>query len=916
MSSILPSLDSSILLNYLSTKSSLAANTQTAARTARKSATANDAPPWEDFSKKKQQAQDAQILTTTSFVDLSSVPKHASTSDEKKEQDNQKLFALYKAVNTLSNLAAMSRRDGVTAGQKAGFNSRFQSGMDELQSFLSNQTFNNFTLQAAKPSSSVTAGISLPLLQTDYTGATIATGDAVSASLANVSASDKFTIAVTKGGTTNNVEIDLSQVSGALTADNIVSTINQQLSAQGYNTRFHRVLTGGSIDDAKTARYGITIQTAAGEKISLSSSAATPSLYVAGSNGSPNASQATDKSKQIAADQQGRLVKLDALTSDPKGVFSATFTPTTGNTTADATVVDAQGNVYVLGTSTGDFGNLLNQAQKDVTLAKYDSAGHLVWQQMLGSSNSASGFGLALDPTGGVVVTGSTTSKLSTAAVNEGKDDSFVAKYDAEGNQSWVKQIATLARNEALAVSVDASGNVTIGGDVTGVIGSGQSNSGDADAYLAKFDSKGKLLAEKQLGTAGADKVAATAYDENGNLFVASVQNGHAVIAKYAGGDITAMPAWQSDLGDLGANGALSGLVVKNGQVTLSGSTRNASLDAGGTASIVNASSGNMDAFVFRLADNGSSSAANYVSYIGSAGTDTAGSVAVANDGTVYLSGTTTGTLAGQTRTVAGTNNLFVSALANDGSISWTRQYGGASGQSTGKAVALDVQGSSVLDALGLPRGDIGVQQSVDLTNQTTLREGDGFSVKLAGTGGRTVRITISKGETLQSLATKINTALLFKGKATVTYGHGGKTLKLEVNEGVTATLIPGADGFDALARLGIAAGTLIKPAAAKDAKSSADTSATDSGTHVFGLGLSSKLDISSAGGASSARAQLIGVLTAVRDAYRTANTAPATEAKGNTSGTAPSYLSSQLANYSLALQTGLLGDSSTLGSA
>ena len=36
------------------------------------------------------------------------------------------------------------------------------------------------------------------------------------------------------------------------------------------------------------------------------------------------------------------------------------------------------------------------------------------------------------------------------------------------------------------------------------------------------------------------------------------------------------------------------------------------------------------------------------------------------------------------------------------------------------------------------------------------------------------------------------NAAMIFKAKATVAYGHGGKTLKLEVNPGVVLfTLMP-----------------------------------------------------------------------------------------------------------------------------
>ena len=45
--------------------------------------------------------------------------------------------------------------------------------------------------------------------------------------------------------------------------------------------------------------------------------------------------------------------------------------------------------------------------------------------------------------------------------------------------------------------------------------------------------------------------------------------------------------------------------------------------------------------------------------------------------------------------------------------------------RSTGQGVAIDAQGSSVLDALGLPRGTISFNQTVDLTAATTLRAGD-----------------------------------------------------------------------------------------------------------------------------------------------------------------------------------------------
>jgi hypothetical protein len=134
-----------------------------------------------------------------------------------------------------------------------------------------------------------------------------------------------------------------------------------------------------------------------------------------------------------------------------------------------------------------------------------------------------------------VVVTGSSTAALTTTSIANGNNDAFVARYDANGNQTWIKQIQTLANNQSNAVSVDASGNVYIGGSVSGgVIGAGQVSQGKGDAFLAKYDSKGKLLAETQFGTSSSDSVAATATAADGSLYVASTQNGHAILSKYA----------------------------------------------------------------------------------------------------------------------------------------------------------------------------------------------------------------------------------------------------------------------------------------------------------------------------------------------------------------------------------------------
>lgn len=900
-------LDTSVLLGFYQAQrnaspSALAAGNARVAQmqAMQKQSKSTAEPPWNTVTKTDAK-QDAKVLGTTNYLDTSKVPlSGGATKDSKLEQDNQKLFALYTAVNTLAYIAKMAQRTTATSGQLAGLNTRFQAGMEQIQKYLASTEFNNFNLQSTKPSDSVTSTAGVAFSDFTYQTKKFVTNSRINDPLPGLSASDSFTIAVKKGGVTTNVDIDLSQVSGPLNLTNIVTYVNEQLAAGGFSTRFQKTVQGETLTSSANATYGLKITPGGTEQISLSASAS-PSLYLVGNSGNATETNtsintATTSINTVAPDQTGRLTKLSGLDGTPTATFSVNQAATSGTTTAKGSVVDASGNIYVIGNATGDFANQINQGSQDSYLTKYDSAGRVVWQKLLGSAGSANGYGIALDPSGGVVVTGASTAQLMTTSISNGNNGAFVARYTAGGEQSWIRQIQTLATNQSNSVSVDASGNIYIGGSVSGgVIGAGEVAQGKGDAFLAKFDSKGKLLSDTQFGTSGNDSVAAITTGTDGSLYVASVQDGRAIVSKYANGDINAAPLWSQNLGDLAPGGGIGGLTVVNGKVYVSGTTSNANLTGGG-ATIAAAASGGMDAFVFSLTDNGASATPDKISYIGTATTDTAGAVTVAGDGTIYVTGSTTGTFDGAQRNIQNVTNAFATALNADGTVKWTRQFGGSGGVSSGAGIAIDTQGSSVLDALGLPRGAINLNQSVELTTQTTLRPGDSFQIRIEGKAARTATIVIDKGETFDSLATKINAQLGGIGKAKTNYTGGASNLKIAVNPGNTVTLLSGPKDFDALGRLGIAEGVLTAPS--KDGK----VATVDSGiTPTYGLGFTGTLDISSRTGANMARSQLLGVLSALQSTYQTVNKPEALPTIGNTSGKASAYDTALLAQYNLA---------------
>ncbi len=479
-------------------------------------------------------------------------------------------------------------------------------------------------------------------------------------------------------------------------------------------------------------------------------------------------------------------------------------------------------------------------------------------------------------------------------SVADGNNDSFVASYDSSGNQTWIQQIQTLATNQANSVSVDASGNIYIGGAVSGgVIGAGQTAQGGGDAYLAKFDANGNLLAENQFGTSGADQVSATATGSDGSLYVASVQNGDAVVAKYASGDITSAPVWTQDLGALSIGGAIGGLTVSGSQVYVSGTTSNANLTAGGQASIAAASTGGTDAFVFNLTDNGSTATANHVSYVGTAASDQGGAMTVGPDGTVYLAGTTTGTFAGQQRSVQNVTNAFAAALNANGSVAldpaiWRRfrpVHRRRPWRWTPTAPVCWMRWACrAAPSISTSRWTSAARPRCAPATVSRSRSTAWLP--------RTTTITIDPGETLDSLTTKINAQLGSVGKAAVNYTGSAEGLKITVNAGQTIR-----PDFRSRAISMPCRGWASPPACSARRPPAAPAPPAPPPAHhmsgtkalpTYGLGLTggiagASMDISTKTGADLARSQLLSVLSNIQNTYQKSNTPPAAATVGNT---------------------------------
>ena len=98
---------------------------------------------------------------------------------------------------------------------------------------------------------------------------------------------------------------------------------------------------------------------------------------------------------------------------------------------------------------------------------------------------------------------------------------------------------------------------------------------------------------------------------------------------------------YNNDLGDLGPDGTVTGMVrTSAGRLYVAGSTSNAALDA----IVTTAHHGDLDGYVLSLQDNGASASAQFVSYTGTLFEDHINGIALdaANGNDVYVTGAIT----------------------------------------------------------------------------------------------------------------------------------------------------------------------------------------------------------------------------------------------------------------------------------
>jgi hypothetical protein len=759
-----------------------------------------------------------------------------------RDENDRALFTIHNGIRKLQALADAAAKDGVSASERTKIQDRIAKGIVELNAHVGTTKLDGALLMAGKRFTSMTSDIA-GRSSSQYDTKVLMTG-ASGAIPPSLEGDRRFDITVTKNGTPITLSIDLAGMGTTdRTVANVTSFINGQLSGAGFETRLSAVETKlpapaptATNPTAPIAKYEqrIRINIGVGEKVAFAAASGDtePALYVAGA-------------QTLAGATQSVVAKLTDLSGASNTIaFDTDLAATGGTATARAMARGPDGSMFVVADATGKTNGLNPKASRDVVLMKYDTSGQVVWSRALGSAAPAEGFSISVGADGTIAVAGAVDGKADKATSTTGNlRDSFVAAFDKEGRDLWYHQQGAYGNDNATHVSVADDGRVFVVGSTTESYG-GAATLGGKDVYLQAFSATGSVDFTTSMGTSGDDSPAGLVL-KNGQPLVVWNQSGGPRVASY---DATTGLATTS-VDPLSASGL--------------GRVSSVALDEAGRLFLAGAvtGTGTDDRLVgLDLASNNvlfSTQATNSIRSLTAAG----GQVAYATDDVVTIPATATAAA------TTGRETRLIGLSAQTGAAAFDR---GAPANATGPiAITLSATTSKSLDALGLPEGDLLFGDTFSLTDKTGLRAGDNFSIEV--NGNRAKKIEIVQGETMRTLAAKLNRVLLRDGKAEVRTSKGVESLVITPNAGDRLELKAGAGVSDALKQLGLDVGVAIP----RPIKSAAGTKSVSDPPPVIALEIPTSADVSDKAKAKSLAESFDSTLRRIRIGYREISTDP-----------------------------------------
>jgi uncharacterized delta-60 repeat protein len=182
------------------------------------------------------------------------------------------------------------------------------------------------------------------------------------------------------------------------------------------------------------------------------------------------------------------------------------------------------GSIYVSGETNGSLDGLTNNASYDIFISKYNPDGTRVWTRLLGISSSSGKYALTSGLDGSIYICGSTYDSPD-GQTNSGEQDVFITKYNPDGTKVWTRLLGTSQFDKAAALTIGLDGTIFISGYTFGSL-DGQINSGNSDAFVTQYNPDGTKVWTRLLGTSQSDEVNALTIGLDGAIYLSGFTYG------------------------------------------------------------------------------------------------------------------------------------------------------------------------------------------------------------------------------------------------------------------------------------------------------------------------------------------------------------------------------------------------------
>lgn len=375
---------------------------------------------------------------------------------------------------------------------------------------------------------------------------------------------------------------------------------------------------------------------------------------------------------------------------------------------------DNDGNIFVTGYTISN-SSIATAATHQATLGgaydafivKFNFNGERQWATYYGGSEDDEAFGIALDPSGNILITGRTrsTSSIATSAAHQhefggGYDevmmwapyDIFVAKFNSSGLLQWATYYGDDGDDWANSIATDAFGNVFITGMTlsdSSISTTASTLNGSSDAFIVKFNSNGVRQWGTYFGGLATDQAYSIACDAFGNIYISGITNSNSSIATpgvhqgILGGQADGFIAkftpsgslsWGSYYGGAGVDGIYDLAVDLLGNIVIAGSTNSASsiASSNGHQSTFAGGTWYRDTFVAKINSDGTTR--QWGTYYGTADDEGPGGIITDTSGNIYVCGTTDSAAAYYFK------RAFIIKYDPVGTLQWATEYGGGAG--------------------------------------------------------------------------------------------------------------------------------------------------------------------------------------------------------------------------------------------